>query len=281
MIDGGLLYIDPGTGSLIGSTLMGLGLVVVFSVKSFFYRAVSFFTGKKNFKDCNFEGKLVFFNEGKNYWNCFKPVLDEMIKEKQPFVYLTCDKDDPGLKMNYEGAELIYLGSFQEAIFSLNKLKAKVCVMTTPQLEILMLKRSKDVEHYVNLMHSPSDIHDYKKFAFDYFDSVLCTSSFQIEELRYLEELRKTRVKELFETGCTYYQGRREHVKEIKNESPVILLAPTWGAKGFLLYVNKMLEILLKLNFKVIFRPHPQSFISEKETIKNIENKYEKLNRNR
>ena len=55
--------------------------------------------------------------------------------------------------------------------------------MTTPQLDVFALKRSKSVDHYCYVIHAPNNIHADKKFAFDYFYSVLCSSHAQIENL--------------------------------------------------------------------------------------------------
>ena len=270
MIGNTLLYIDPGTGSLIGSTLMGLGLAIIFSLKGLFYKFTSFLSGKKNSRDCNFEGQLVFFCEGRNYFNVFKPILNELIKEKQHFVYLTADKDDPNLKIKSEYAKLVCLGTISNAIFSLNKLKAKLCVMTTPQLNILMLKRSKDCKHYCQLGYCPTDLHTFKKFAFDDFDSVLCTNNFEIKSIRELEEKRKLPKKQLFETGCPYYQDIKVEDKRYLNKKKTILLAPTWGEKSFLSETNIILNSLLTLDYDIIFRPHPQSFISDIDILNKI-----------
>tara|TARA_B110000211_G_scaffold205067_1_gene239083 strand:+ start:387 stop:704 length:318 start_codon:yes stop_codon:yes gene_type:complete len=105
----------------------------------------------------------VFFNEGQRYWNVFGPVLKELIHKKQSFVYLSADKNNEGLKLNNEFCEAYYLGEINQSVFLLNQLKAKICVMTTPQIGILNLRRSKHVKHYCNLLHSPVNIHFYKK----------------------------------------------------------------------------------------------------------------------
>ena len=80
-------YIDPGTGSLLISLLISFVLSIIFSVRNLFYKIILFFSGKKYKGSNDFENKLVFFNEGKNYWNVFKPVLDELITNKQKFIY--------------------------------------------------------------------------------------------------------------------------------------------------------------------------------------------------
>jgi len=145
--------------------------------------------------------------------------------------------------------------------------------MTTQQLDILTLKRSKGVSHYCNLLHSPVDIHYSKIFAFDRFDSVLCSNTFQIKNLRKLENIRNGKKKELFETGCTYYDNLKKN-SQIKRNG--ILIAPSWGEKSFIRKDGKrLIRLILNAGYKVIFRPHPQSFTADKKIIDEIINVFE------
>ncbi len=263
-----LAYIDPGTGSILISTIIGIILTLIFTVKGFFYRIIARLSGKSIKITNDFSGKLVFFSEGENYWNVFKPVLENYIEKKQDFVYLTADNNDPGLNIKSEFSESYYIGNIKQAIIVLNKLKADMCVMTTPQLNVITLKRSKYVRHYCHLIHSPTDIHAYKKFAFDYFDSVLCSSKYQIENLCQLEKDRKRKKKILKATGCTYYDVIDIEESQ-KGES--VLIAPTWGARTFFAdYGEILINNLLKGGYRVIYRPHPQSWISDKELLEKI-----------
>lgn len=268
VVNTALLYIDPGTGSLLISALIGIALTLLYSIRGIFYK-ISYFIfgiGKKNLSD--FSDKIVFFSEGKEYWRVYKPVIEELLNREQNIVYLSADKEDEGLSISSEYIETHFVGKIKQAIFTINRLKAKMCVMTTPQLDVITLKRSKYVEHYCYLFHSPSDIHGYKKFAFDFYDSVLCSSSSQINNLRYLEKERHTKPKQLFQTGCTYYDVFRSDNKEIGDS---ILLAPTWGDAAFLKSCGKeIIKNLLEGGHKVILRPHPQSWISDKELLNDV-----------
>lgn len=263
-----LLYIDPGTGSLLISALIGFVLSLLYSVKGLFYKASNLFFGSRGNAVSDFSGKIVFFSEGKAYWRVYKPVVLELINNKQNFVYLSADKDDEGLSITSEHVETHYIGNIRQAIFVLNQLKAKMCVMTTPQIDVISLKRSKDIEHYCHIIHSPTDIHAYKKFAFDYFDSVLCSSESQIDNLKFLEDERNSPPKQLFQTGCTYYDV---FLSDTQNSGDSILLAPTWGDRTFFKSCGKeIVRNLLEGGHKVIFRPHPQSWISDKELLNDI-----------
>lgn len=267
------LYIDPGTGSLLISVIVGAMMTFIFSLRGFIYRSAYFIMGKK-YKGVNdFTGQLVFYSEGANYWNVFKPVVEQFIKSKQKFVYLTSDEKDPGLDLDDSICKSYFIGQMEHAFLVLNKLKANMCVMTTPQLNILRLKRSEDVQHYCYLAHAPMDVHANKKFSFDYYDSVLCGNMYHINNLRQLERDRKSQEKLLLKTGCTYYDEMDE-VPFSNGDS--ILLAPTWGERTFLSqFGDQIIEKLLAGNNNVILRPHPQSWISDKEVLENIISKFD------
>lgn len=267
-----VLYIDPGTGSLLASAIIGFLISILYSVKGLYYKVLNLFFGVQGNIVSDFSGRIVFFSEGKSYWRVYKSVVLELIRTKQDFVYLSADKEDEGLSLTSDFAEAHYIGNIKKAIFVLNQLKAKVCVMTTPQLDVIALKRSKDVEHYCHIIHSPTDIHAYKKFAFDYFDSVLCSSEAQIDNLKFLESERKSVPKKLLRTGCTYYDV---FLSDHENNGDAILLAPTWGDRTFFKSCGKeIVGNLLEGGYKVIFRPHPQSWISDKELLNDIVTSY-------
>jgi hypothetical protein len=271
-----LAYIDPGTGSLLISAFIGLALTLIYSIKGFIYNISHMVFGRGKSYLSDYSGKIVFFCESKTYWQVYKPVIEELEKREQKIVYLSADEDDEGLSISSQYVETHFVGEIRQAIYTLNRLKAKLCVMTTPQLDVIALKRSKYVEHYCHIIHAPTDIHSYKKFAFDYYDSVLCSSSAQINNIRYLEKERQTIPKQLFQTGCTYYDNIRAIQKE---EDGSILLAPTWGDKTFFRsHGKKIIANLLDGGHKVILRPHPQSWISDKELLNDVASTYSSNN---
>jgi CDP-glycerol glycerophosphotransferase (TagB/SpsB family) len=150
----------------------------------------------------------------------------------------------------------------------MNHVTANIVVSTTPQLDVYMLKRSKNVKHYTHVVHAPSDVGFYEKHSFDYYDSVLCSGPHQIKSIRTLEKKRGSKNKQLYETGCTYYDVMGEEVNNIsssKGKKLTVLYAPTWGRVSSLIkYGNSILKPLLNDKFNLIFRPHPQMFISYK-----------------
>ena len=90
------LYIDPGTGSMLFSILIGAAATLFFLAKALFLKLKLFFSGKKGgvAADSSYK-KYVIYCEGKQYWNVFKPVADEFEKRGIELTYYTSAKDDP------------------------------------------------------------------------------------------------------------------------------------------------------------------------------------------
>lgn len=268
-------YLDPSTGSMIGSMVIGLLATLAFLVKGIYYKGLDSVFGMfgKNFGSRAERNSIVFYSEGRHYWNTFKPVIDEFMRRGVPCTYLTSDVKDPGLLCASELVTTKYIGEGSHAHRYLSFLEADVCAMTTSGLDVLQIKRSKGVKHYAHLIHAPTDTANYKLYSFDYYDSIFASGEHQIRSIQKLEELRGTRPKRLINAGCLYYDDMMARRKKYGSPNPArqtltVLVAPTWGANGLLQRSgSRILVSLLEAGYAVIFRPHPQSVISEKELL--------------
>ena len=54
-----ILYIDPGTGSLLISSIIGLVITFLFTLKGFFYKIASRFTGKTHYLKNDFTDAIL------------------------------------------------------------------------------------------------------------------------------------------------------------------------------------------------------------------------------
>ena len=275
-----LLYIDPASTSALLYIIIAIAATVGFALRGFFYKMKNLFLGKGFVSTNDFENvDIIFYSEGKQYWHIFSPIIKALEKRNIECAYITSDEDDPGLK--YESALLSskYIGNLTMTSVYLNKLKAKFVGMTTPQLDIMMIRRSKKVQHYAHIVHAPIDVFTYRKFAFDYFDSVFCSGPHQIEGIRKLEEKRGTDKKLLLETGLMIYDVMLEDIKKLPKpvkQRPIVLIAPTWKEYSI---INRFgidfFENLLKNDsYDIILRPHPQTYVSHPKLIAEIEEKY-------
>ena len=269
-----MLYIDPGTGSMLIAGLLGILATILFFLKGLYYKSRRLalgFVGATT-KDDQTKHQLVFYSEGRQYWSTFRPLIDELVRRNERCLYLTSDERDPGLLYPSELLSTRYIGAGIKAYAHLAILEADVCAMTTPGLDVLQIKRSKGVKHYTHLIHAPTDVGTYKQYSFDYFDSILLSGDHQSRSLRKLEELRGTPRKHLSKVGCLYYDVMQKQLNELDpapvTGSPTVLVAPTWGENGLLQrYGSRILLPLLKRQWKVILRPHPQSHTSEKDML--------------
>ncbi len=274
------LYIDPASTSALLYIIIALVATLVFSLTGFFYKVKNLIIGKgfidhKEFEDTD----IIFYSEGKQYWPVFYPIIKALEKKQVPCAYISSDKDDPGLSHRSNNYACKYIGNLTMTSVYLNKLKAKFVGMTTPQLDVMMIRRSKNVQHYAHIIHAPIDVFTYRKFAFDYFDSVFCSGPHQIEGIRKLEAKRGTSKKMLLETGLTYYDSMLEEIKELpkpEKKKPVVLVAPTWKEYSIInrLGISFFESLLSSNSYDVILRPHPQTYVSFPEIMEAIEERF-------
>lgn len=263
-------YLDPGTGSMLLSVFVGVSSVAYFGLRklpSILRGAIYKLTGKKSDID---RTSIVFYSESKNYWPTFKPIISELIKQEVSVVYLTSDEEedifsDPDFKI----VNAQFIGKGNQAYFKLNFLECDVLVLTTPGIDVLQIKRSGGVKKYVHVVHSLSDIHGYKLYSFDYYDTILVSGLSQEESIRYLEKIRGTNRKEIVRLGCPYLDNLVARAKNVEFiDKNILLLAPTWGKNSYLYkYSPDLLRSLNSVGYKLIFRPHPQSRISDKKIL--------------
>ena len=271
-------YIDPGTGSMLFSIIVGATATIFFVLNSIFIKIKSIlFTSKKLSK---ISAPFVIYSEGKQYWCVFKPVVDEFEKRKIPLIFYTSAKDDFIFDENYKYVKAEFIGKGNSAYFKLAFLNADICLMTTPQLDVLQLKRSKNVKHYSHIFHSIGFSCDYHLYGLDYYDSVLCDADFQIPLIRKIERKRDLPQKELIVVGSTYmdyYEECRKNLKTEEKKEITVLIAPSWGQFNLLYEAGEtLLDKLSKTEYKIIIRPHPQSMIVEKPFINKLMKRYEK-----
>ncbi len=170
-------------------------------------------------------------------------------------------------------------------------------MMSTPQLHVLQIKRSKGVKHYCHIIHSLPHVDIYEVFALDYFDSVFTNSNIHTDFIRKVEQVRHLQHKEVVVTGCTYldvlqekllaYQQLPKHEKinffakqttsintistNNTTQPYTILLAPSWGREALLSkYGMQLIQPFINTAFQLIIRPHPQSYTSEARLLESL-----------
>lgn len=214
---------------------------------------------------------LVIFSDDKRYWKNFEPICRELDRRGVDTVYMTSSPDDPVLDNPYPHIRGEFIGEGNKAFSKLNFLSAGVVLATTPGLEVYQWKRSKNVDYYVHIAHAPNDITLYRMFGIDYYDAILLSGDYQIEQVRKLEQLRSLPAKELVKVGLPYMDDMARRLAEDtvpENAVRTVLLAPSWGQSAiFARFGSKIITELLRTGYHIIVRPHPQSVTSEKEML--------------
>lgn len=272
-----ILYIDPGTGSMLFSVLIGLIGASFYAVRIFFVKIKTLFGGKKQ-DFIHRKIPFVIYSDHKRYWPIFEAICKKLDEQNIEMLYLTSSEDDPAFNANLKNMEVKFIGSGNKPFFTLNYLKAYVLLSTTPGLGVYQWKRSKNVSCYVHITHMAGNIIMYRTFGVDYYDTLLLSGEFQINDVRKLEKIRNLPAKQLEKVGIPYMD---EMVKRLKNAPPIknqvtnVLIAPTWGSSSlFVKSQGKIIDELLKTDYHIIIRPHPQSFTSEKELMEELMQKY-------
>ena len=137
-----LFYIDPGTGSMLFSIVIGLVTALYFLGKAAIIKLKFVFSGGKATHSKN-HYPLVIYSEGTRYWNVFKPVLEALEKRNFDTIFYTSSEDDPFFSSEWKHITGEFIGEGNKAFTRLNFLEADVCLMTTPGLDVYQLKRSK------------------------------------------------------------------------------------------------------------------------------------------
>ena len=277
------LYIDPGTGSMLSAILIGIIGALNYLLKSWIVKLRFILSGGKKVEGDTEKLPFIIFSDDKRYWNVFEPVCRELNRRGMDVVYMTASADDPAINNPYEHIKGQFIGDGNKAFAKLNFLKATMVLSTTPGLDVYQWKRSKDVGYYVHMLHAASEVVTYRMFGIDYYDAVLLSGEYQVQDMRALEKLRGLPEKEFVKIGIPYMDEMARRLRDAGPTPPhkrTVLLAPSWGKSAILQkYGGKIIDELLATGYHVIIRPHPQSFKSETELMEKLMRDYPESDR--
>ena len=276
-------YIDPGTGSLLFSALFGIIGTLFFLSKALLIKLKTFsFADKINKKENISKSKIIIYGEDKRYYNVFKPIIEELINLEIPTIYYSSSEDDKIFEIKSDFLKSEFTGTGNKAYAKLNFIEADICLMTTPNLDVFQLKRSKGVKKYVHITHSSAETSTYCLYSLDFFDAVFLNGEHQIRDIRELENKRNTIIKDLYVAGNPYLDElskMKETITKENNNKKTILIAPSWGMNClFRRFGEKLLDNIVNSDYNIIIRPHPQSLISDKDIIDKFQNRYKDKN---
>lgn len=241
----------------------------------------------QQWKACNClpdsEREIVFYSEGHAYWVHFEPIIMSLLSNYQrSIVYLTSEKNDPIFHKKISGLRAFWIGEGLVRTLAFKTLKAKLCVLTVPDLENYYLKRSIHPVNYVYVFHSLVSTHRaYRYAAFDHYDSIFCCGPHHISEIRQTEKIYNLKPKNLIDHGYgrldALISNREESNYKNKIKDRRILIAPSWGKDNLLQVVGELLiKVLLEHDFEVILRPHPQTLRYDKPLLNRLVAKFKR-----
>ncbi len=210
---------------------------------------------------CIKKKKFVFYSEGKFYnfhYYEFLTLLAEKCNKK--IHYLTSDPDDLIFE-GHENIDTIYIGDGILKFIVLSTIKCDFFITTLTDIGKNILK-SANCKNYIYFFHSFASTNQIYRFeAFKHYDHILCVGKYHFEEIKEFEKKFKFPSKKIIKCGYFYLDYLLSNSSLILKEKNQILFAPSWNYKKKNLFNDfgeKIIESILQLNFKLIFRPHPE-----------------------
>lgn len=216
---------------------------------------------------------VVFYAESRHYYSYFEQLIADLLANSEiPIFYITSDAKDPLLQDAPARIKVIYAKWMLGFLFS--RLKARVMIMTMPDLGNFLFKRSKEVGTYIYIFHAAVSTHQqYRKNAFVHYDTIFCTGEYQQKEIRRAEELYADTSKELVPYGYPLLDTIQKKAGQPKagTTTPVILIAPSWFEGCiFDTCLPELLQQLASLSYTVILRSHPEYEKRKKKDFKKV-----------
>ena len=226
---------------------------------------------------------IVFYAENKASMNHFKLLLLELTEVRNLQVcYVTSIKNDPVFSLKNKNIFAYYIGDGITRTKFFLTLKAKILIMDMPDLETFHIKRSKVYPvHYVYIFHSMFSIHSYlRKGAIDHYDTIFCVGEHHEKEILETEKVYNLQPKKLVKYGFGRLDAllsEKEKFQQINSHNEkLIIISPSYGKNNLLNVCGiELIEILLKMNFKVLLRPHFIILRDSDELIKKIHSKFD------
>lgn len=210
--------------------------------------------------------QIVFYAESNADWAHMLDVVDRLRQDYNRKITCICtDRSDMFLQKNVSNVKSFFIGSGTARTILFKLIKAKAFVLTLTDLNVYHLMRSVHPVHYFYIFHALVSTHScYKSHAFDHYDSVFCTGTYQINEIRMQETVYNLKAKNLIEGGyCRLDKLIREKNKADSSgkEQTTALIAPTWGTSSMIDngLLDTIIENLTANGVNTILRLHPMT----------------------
>ena len=121
-----ILYIDPGTGSMLFTILIGVLGALAYAFRNVFVKLRFVLSGGKRTGEDEHEYPYVIFTDSKRYWNVFQPICEEMERREQKLLYLTASADDPALEADFRFVRAEFAGEGNKKYFNGKSTEEKI-----------------------------------------------------------------------------------------------------------------------------------------------------------
>jgi len=226
----------------------------------------------------NKKHKFVFFSENRNYQKYLIDFISALASAKSEVIYLSSEKKDKIILPNVKN---IYVGNGLKRFFYLNLIKTRFFFMTLTDLGNHEIKKSKNIDKYIFIFHAANSVHRaYTPTAFNNYDIIFCPGPKHELELKKIEKLNNLNNKEIIKSGYFYLDKLQKYKSKKNSDLKTVLIAPSWNyndANFFVKYSDKLINELINLDYKVIFRPHPEHFVRNKIFLAMLLKKYKKF----
>ena len=228
-----------------------------------------------------FENKqIVFYSEKNGFYKYFRDVIETIQRRTDVIIhYISSDPDDEIFSLTSDTFHTYYIE--EKLMVLMMRMDADIVVMTTPDLQKYYIKRSmvRDDVEYVYMDHGMNSVNlMLRKGALDAFDTVFCANANVVDELRAQEKVYGLKEKNLVPYGYAMIDNMiRAYEKQppVKNDPPVILIAPSWQEDNIMdSCIDGLLKALLPMQYRVIVRPHPQYVRHYPEKLQALQAKY-------
>ena len=232
-----------------------------------------------NFLFTQFKKKrdFVFFSESHNYKSDYIDLLNNLDKSSFSTSLITSDINEYyDLKKNNYDVYYIGKGFLRVVIF--NFISCNYMIMTMTDLGNNLNKSlfCKNYVYFFHCMHSTHKIYTPK--AFDNYDIIFVIGEFQSEEIKKNEVINNLPPKKIYKTGYFYLDYLVKNSNKSISEKKCILFAPSWNYDEdnlFNKHGDSIINNLIKSDFNVIFRPHPEIIKRNKSKFDYVVSKFD------
>ncbi|MBO4846328.1 MAG: membrane protein insertase YidC [Lachnospiraceae bacterium] len=226
--------------------------------------------------------QIVFYSEKNGFYKYFKDVIEFILSKTDIVIhYITSDINDEVFALSSDNFRTYYIGE-NKLIVLMMKMDADMVVMTMPDLQKYQIKRSlikNDIE-YVYMDHGINSLNlVLRKHAIDYFDTIFVANDLVYNEIRAQEKVYELKEKNLVKYGYCLIDNMIKDYENADNGTehtkPVVLIGPSWQPDNIMdSCIDDLLGSLLKEDYDVIVRPHPQYVRHNEEKLNELRQRY-------